>query len=219
MATGRPRAPVQQPPRRQNSPLPANPYSERSSHATGHTTRPCRTDQQRATTQTSGATNPDQTEGTIAPTRHMHAALYFRAQLTIGCRTSAPARTATPRQCCRIHLTDDQGAVARRGIVRSRTGLVALVIVVLAGAVACTSDSARRSSAPPRRPQQRRIPRPTHPVPPSPPTRRQRSCGPSSSSSSASTPCWRCGSPAARCPGPRTSSRSPRRRWSRTATL
>jgi hypothetical protein len=32
--------------------------------------------------------------------------------------------------------------------VRSRTGLVALVIVVLAGAVACTSDSARRSSAP-----------------------------------------------------------------------
>ena len=32
--------------------------------------------------------------------------------------------------------------------MRSRTGLVALVIVVLAGAVACTSDSARRSSAP-----------------------------------------------------------------------
>jgi hypothetical protein len=32
--------------------------------------------------------------------------------------------------------------------MRSRTGLVALVIVVLAGAVACTSDSSRRSSAP-----------------------------------------------------------------------
>jgi hypothetical protein len=32
--------------------------------------------------------------------------------------------------------------------MRSRTGLVALVIVVLTGAVACTSDSARRSSAP-----------------------------------------------------------------------
>ena len=32
--------------------------------------------------------------------------------------------------------------------MRSRTGLVALVIVVLAGAVACTSDSAGRSSAP-----------------------------------------------------------------------
>jgi hypothetical protein len=40
------------------------------------------------------------------------------------------------------------GAVARRGIMRSRTGRVALVIVVRAGAVACTSDAARRSSAP-----------------------------------------------------------------------
>jgi hypothetical protein len=32
--------------------------------------------------------------------------------------------------------------------MRSRTGLIALAILVLAGAVACTSDSARRSSAP-----------------------------------------------------------------------
>src|SRR4029453_8875711 len=36
----------------------------------------------------------------------------------------------------------------RRGIVRSRTGLVALVIFVLAAAVACTSDTASRSSSP-----------------------------------------------------------------------
>jgi hypothetical protein len=45
-------------------------------------------------------------------------------------------------------LTHDLGAAARRGIMRSRTGLVALATLVLAGAVACTSDSARRSSAP-----------------------------------------------------------------------
>jgi hypothetical protein len=37
---------------------------------------------------------------------------------------------------------------ARRGIVRSRTGLLALVIFVLAVAVACTSDSGSRSSSP-----------------------------------------------------------------------
>jgi hypothetical protein len=45
-------------------------------------------------------------------------------------------------------LAGDLGAAARRGIMRSRTGLVALTIVVLAGAAACTSDSAGRSSAP-----------------------------------------------------------------------
>jgi hypothetical protein len=90
---------VHQLPRRQRSPLPANPYSNDPATPTGPAARPCRTDQQRAAaTQTSAATDPDQTESTIAPIRQVHAALYFHAQLTIRCRTSAPARTATPPQ-------------------------------------------------------------------------------------------------------------------------
>jgi hypothetical protein len=47
---------------------------------------------------TSGPTGPDQPESTIAPTRAPHAALYFHTRLTIRCRTSAAAKTATPRQ-------------------------------------------------------------------------------------------------------------------------
>jgi hypothetical protein len=101
MATGKPRPPVQQLPRRQRSPLPANPYSNDPATHPGHTARPCRTDQQRAAaTQTSAAPDPAD-ETTIAPIRQVHAALYFRAQLTLRCRTSAPARPATPRQCSR----------------------------------------------------------------------------------------------------------------------
>jgi hypothetical protein len=38
-----------------------------------------------------GGQQPHQTEPTIAPTHHLHAALYIRAQLPIRCRTSAPA--------------------------------------------------------------------------------------------------------------------------------
>jgi hypothetical protein len=100
MATGRPRPSVHQLPRRLRSPLPADPYSSDPAPPPGHTARPRRTDQQpAAATQTSAATDPEQTESTIAPIRQVHAALYFRAQLTIRCRTSAPARTATPWQC------------------------------------------------------------------------------------------------------------------------
>jgi hypothetical protein len=82
------------------------PTTRQSSHAAGepllerpgHTARPCRTDQQPAATPNERPTNPHQTQTTIAPTCHVHAALYIRAQLPIRCRTSAPARTATPRQ-------------------------------------------------------------------------------------------------------------------------
>jgi hypothetical protein len=82
------------------------------------------------------------------PISHMDAVLYLRAQLPIRCRNFGWRPEQRHRGNARRILTDDLGAAARRGIVRSRTGLVALVIFVLAGAVACTSDSAGRSSAP-----------------------------------------------------------------------
>jgi hypothetical protein len=68
----------------------------------GHARRPHSTTKSHRSTTcptlTSGPTGPDQPKSTIAPTRDGHAALYFHAQLTIRCRTSAGARTATPRQ-------------------------------------------------------------------------------------------------------------------------
>jgi hypothetical protein len=61
-----------------------------------------------------------------------------------GCRlnTDTAAMIAAPI------LTDYLGAASRRGLVRSRTGLVALVTFVLAAAVACTSNTPSRSSSP-----------------------------------------------------------------------